>query len=242
MPTSSDAQHVIREVELAIHEHNYGRLYDLGINLVKKAANENSWLEAVVIITGYLVKSQPHLWDAVDLSKRAALQAPENSRLEDLTHKSLVVCINAFPDAEDRIKASYSVVSVAPKSGNLIALCLDLMLENIPQVEIPSARKQYIKMVIYYSPKGSPAIKRAEILMIKTHAEIQEKLKVDEVKEKPESQLGGFLDRYQGAFEGLYPKDDLKKEEVKKPEKVLKVVNDHYQSSVDGLYHKKEKK
>lgn len=208
MPTSLDAQQVLKELELAIHEHNYGRLYDLGINLVKKAANENSWLEAVVIITGYLVKSQPHLWDAVDLSKRAALQAPENSRLEDLTHKSLIVCINAFPDAEDRIKASYSVVSIAPKTSNLIALCLDLMLENIPQVEMPSSRKQYIKMVIYYSPKGSPAIKRAEILMIKTHAEMQEKLKLDEVKKPEGSQLTGFLDRYQQSVDGLYHKKE----------------------------------
>lgn len=209
MASSLDSKHVLREVELAISEHNYGRLYDLGINLVKKSANENaSWLEAVVIITGYLVKSEPHLWDAVDLSKRAALQAPEQSRLQELTTKSLVICINAFNEPEDRIKASYSVVSVAPSASPLMAICLDIMLDNIPAVEEPSTRKQYIKMVIYYSPKGSPAIKRAEVLMIKTHAEIKQNTKLDTVKKGDGSALLGFLDRHQTSVEELFKKKE----------------------------------
>lgn len=201
-----DAQHVLREVELAIHEHNYGRLYDLGINLVKKAANENAWLEAVVIISGHLVKSPAHLWDAVDLSKRAALQAPEKSRLQDLTTKSLVICINAFPDPEDRVKASYSVVAIAPKNGSVITICLNIMLDNIPEVKEPGAQKQYIKMVIYYAPKESPAIKRAEIMMIKVHSEMRKKTKNDNYRNSDGSPLLGFLDKHGMEVELLFPK------------------------------------
>lgn len=206
MSDTLDGRQVLREVELAIHEHNYGRLYDLGINLVKKAANENSWLEAVVIITGYLVKSPAHLWDAVDLSKRAALQAPDQSRLQELTTKSLVVCINAFPEPEDRVKASYSVVSVAPKNSPLVVICLEIMLDNIPDVKEPQSRKQYIKMVIFYSPKQSSTIKRAEILMIQTHAELQKKTKNDNRRNDDGSPLLGFLDRHSTDVEALFRK------------------------------------
>ncbi len=193
-----EAKQVLREVELAIHEHNYGRLYDLGINLVKKAANQNAnaWLEAVVIITGYLVKSPAHLWDAVDLSKRAALQAPDKSRYQELTTKSLVICINAFPEPEDRVKASYSVVSIAPKNSSLAVICLDIMLDNIPEVKEASARKQYIKMVIFYSPKQSKIIKRAEILMIQTHAELLKNGKNDNRRDADGCPLPGFVDKH----------------------------------------------
>ena len=201
-----DSRQVLSEVELAINEHNFGRLYDLGINLVKKASNENSWLEAVVIITGYLVKSPAHLWDAVDLSKRAALQAPDQSRLQELTTKSLVICINALPEPEDRVKAGYSVVCVAPKTSPLMVICLDIMLDNIPEVPDVMARKQYIKMVIYYSPKQSPTIKRAEVLMIKTHAELQKNTKNDNKKTSDSSPLLGFLDKHQSNVAELFHK------------------------------------
>lgn len=201
-----DGKLVLQEVELAIHEHNYGRLYDLGINLVKKASNENSWLEAVVIITGYLVKSRAHLWDAIDLSKRAAFQAPDQSRLQELTTKSLVVCINAFPEPEDRVKASYSVVSVAPKNSPLVVICLEIMLDNIPEVQEPMSRKQYIKMVIYYSPKECHTVKRAEILMIQAHADLQKRTKNDNDRNKDGSPLLGFLDKHGPGVEELFLK------------------------------------
>ena len=207
-----DGRKVLQEVELAIHEHNYGRLYDLGINLVKKATNQNDWLEAVVIITGYLVKSPAHLWDAVDLSKRAALQAPDQSRLQELTTKSLVLCINAFQEPEDRLKASYSVVSIAPKNSPLVVICLEIMLDNIPAVKEPMARKQYIKMVIYYSPKASHTIKRAEVLMIQTHAELQKNIKNDNKRNSDGSPLLGFLDKHSPSVEDLF----LKKSESTK--------------------------
>lgn len=203
-----DSKQILREVELAIHEHNYGRLYDLGINLVKKAANQNqnAWLEAVVIITGYLIKSPAHLWDAVDLSKRAALQAPSQTRLQELTSKSLVISINAFLEPEDRVKASYSVVSIAPKNSPLTLICLEIMLDNIPEVKEPMARKQYIKMVIYYSPKASPTIKRAEILMIQTHAELQKNTKNDNARSANGSPLLGFIDKHSPNVEELFRK------------------------------------
>ncbi len=194
--TELDGKQVLREVELAIHEQNYGRLYDLGINLVKKAANDNAWLEAVVIITGYLVKSRAHLWDAVDLSKRAALQAPEQTRLHEFTTQSLVLSINAFSEPEDRVKASYSVVCVAPKGSALTLICLDLILDNIPDVKEPTKRKQYIKMVIFYSPKDSSVTKRAEILMIQTHAEIQKQTRNNDTRASDGASLLGFLDKH----------------------------------------------
>ena len=214
-----EARQVLREVELAIHEHNYGRLYDLGINLVKKAANQNAnaWLEAVVIITGYLVKSPAHLWDAVDLSKRAALQAPEKTRLQELTTKSLVICINAFPAPEDRVKASYSVVSIAPKNSPLAVICLDIMLDNIPEVKEATARKQYIKMVIFYSPKQSKLIKRADILMLQTPADLQNHRKNDTRLNPDGSLLPGFIDKH--------------------AQKVN--IQDLFESKIEGMFDKK---
>ncbi|NDE91185.1 MAG: hypothetical protein EB059_08650 [Alphaproteobacteria bacterium] len=197
---------VLDEVQLAIDEHNYGRLYDLGINLVKKAANDSTWLDAVIIITGYLVKSQPHLWDAMELSKRAALQAPDQSALQEKTTQSLLTCIAAFPDVEDRVKASYSVVSIAPKTGKLILICLDVMLKNVSEVKDASTRKQYIKMVISYSPKNSPMIKRAETLMVKTHIEIQETAKQNTKSQSDNSPLLGFVDRHQPNVAELFNK------------------------------------
>jgi hypothetical protein len=59
-------------------------------------------------------------------------------------------------------------------------------------------------MVIYYSPKESAAIKRAEILMIKVHAELQKQSKNDNRRNVDGSPLLGFIDRHQGNVGDLF--------------------------------------
>jgi hypothetical protein len=162
--TPPSSKNVLREVELAIHDKNYARMYSLGVDLIKQSGSDHSWLEAAAIIASYLANNKEHTLSAVDLSKQAVLAAPINSQIQDNITKTFLICVNTLPEAKDRIDAVQSVVTQAVQAKNLVVICLDTMMDNIPQLKDANDKARYIKLVIDYAPSGSPTAMRATIM------------------------------------------------------------------------------
>lgn len=178
-------------------------MYEIGIDLINLARNDNAWLEAIVVISGYLVKSSNHVWDAIELSKRGALAAPENSKIQILLITSLITNIDALPTPRERAKAASSVVTAAPQKSTLMVISIDVMLNNVVLMDNTEEKQQYLKIAIHYAPPDSPVKMRADVLIRQMPVR----------KRKPErtnnnDPLLGFLARHKNNVVELFKKSD----------------------------------
>lgn len=161
---------VLKEIEAAIETRNFGRMNDIGNSIIERARNDCSWLEAVIVITGYLAKSEGHLWDAVNLSKQAAVMAPDQTAIQDLAIKAMTRSIAAFKSTIDRVRAAHSVVVYAPKDSIVLVISIDLMLGHVlglPEVE---DRYQYARIAVHYAPEKGPVREKAQAQLEKEKA------------------------------------------------------------------------
>lgn len=161
MPASG----LISEIENAIAEKNYGQMYIVGDEMMHRAINDKSWLEAVIVVTGYLLKSTQHLWNAVDLSKRAAIASDEDSEIQKMTIDTLEKCIEALPTFTDRAEAAYSVLALAPVKGKLMLTGIVILWNNAQNIEENDLKKRYLKIAVYYAPADHPVRLQAEIAL-----------------------------------------------------------------------------
>ena len=197
----------LKKIEAAINEKNYGRMYEIGVSLIDMARNDDAWFEAVVVIGSYLVKNNNHIWNAVDLSKRGALVAREGSEVQMLLMTSLTTNIEALPTAKDRAEAAATVAAVAPKNSIVMAISLDLILTNVPQIDSNDDKIHYLRIVIQYSPECSAVKIRANILIQRLP---KSKPVWSKKKQEDRSPLLGFLDRHKGNISDLFMKDEQK--------------------------------
>lgn len=126
---------ILLALDEAIKSSNLGRLFELGGVMIGKARADEEWIEAVVIVTGYLRGSTTHVWEAVDLSKRGALTATEGSTMQLLALQAFLASVAVLPLASERVEAAYGLVAVAPCGSVLVTAGLEVMLEDVPRLE-----------------------------------------------------------------------------------------------------------
>jgi hypothetical protein len=156
---------ILKAIEDAIEAKNLGRMYDIGSDLLSRANKNAEWLQAVLVISDYLQKHPGHLWNALSLSKQAALAAPERSAVQQSAIHALLNNIHAMPTPEDRAEAARTVVVIAPSTSIVFIICLDTMLDHVPQIEEPEERRRYSKIAFSYAPPKSDIWMKAETLM-----------------------------------------------------------------------------
>ncbi len=210
------AKRILSDIETAINEKNYGRMYNIGGDIIKLAQNDNDWLKAIVIISGYLVKSESHVWDAIDLTKRGALLAPENSPIQKQIISSMVVCIKTLPTPLERAEAAQSVAAVAPPNSVVCEVSIDLILENVNDLEVVEDRRRFLKIVMHYAPQGSTAQQRATELMGYIANNIAKVMQADS---KSSALIGDFLSKYNSDIAGLFENVEDFKSTMSKKEK-----------------------
>lgn len=182
----SQSQTILRNIEEAIDSRNFGRMNEIGNDIIVLAKDNVSWLEAVIIIVGYLTKSHGHLWDAVNLSKQAAIMAPEQTSIQQLAINALITSIKSFPKVEERVKAAHTVVVTTPKTSIVLHISIDLMLDEVTGLPSSEERRRYTHIALYYAPEQSDVKKKAST-MLRHEEELARKV-ANSNKPKPPSQ------------------------------------------------------
>lgn len=162
---------ILKDIEAAIEARNMGRMYDIGSELLMHANQDAEWLQAVLVISDYLHKHPDHLWNALSLSKQAALAAPQNSAIQQSAIHALLKNIHAMPTPLDRAEAARTVVVIAPSNSLVFIICLDTMLDHVPHIGEPEERRRYSKIAFSYAPPQTDIWIKAETLMRREDAD-----------------------------------------------------------------------
>lgn len=178
---------VLKDIEAAIQTRNFSRMSEIGNNVILLAKDDRAWLDAVLNICGYLIKSNGHLWDALHLNKQAAVMAPENTELQNDALKALANNIKAFPKVEERVKAAHTVVVYAPKGSTVLVVSINLMLDNVLGLPNGADRRRFTLVAMHHAPENSTVqikarafLKREETLLLKaSNANVAAKAKAD---------------------------------------------------------------
>jgi hypothetical protein len=194
---------ILKEIEAAIDEGNMGRMYDIGTDLIGRVNTNAGWIQAVLIISDYLLQHPNHVWNALALSRQAALAAPDRSSLQQSAINALLKNIGVMPTPEDRTEAACTVVMVAPRTSVVLVIYIDVMLDNAAEIKDGAERRRYTKIALFYAPQNSDVRTKAEAFMHREEALLAKTSNDNKDKETQNDPLQNFLQKHRAQFENI---------------------------------------